>query len=248
MHSANIKKINANEGSALFNPLCYMQKVILLKYRWLALTAIMACFALPASAQKEDYSIPKNAIYHYFDKDGNRQMGRYVPPENVRYGYRVVDGFGREIMRVDRALTEEEQSSLKEQRAAERLAKEKRQRDQMLLRTFSTAEDATRARDRKLAALDVIVDITRGNILQLQSEYEEHQSTAVKQERAGRAVPEEIVQRLEELKDQITEAFQFVKLKENEKAAVRQDYDEDIQRLKELRRRPSVKSHVVSVE
>lgn len=200
----------------------------------LCLTASSAVWS-----QGEQDSLPSDAVYKYKDDEGNTHIGQSIPPQFVKQGYVITDRYGQVLREVERALSKEEIKAMLDQETASersvRLARERRQKDLLLLKTFSSAEDAERARDRKLAALDVIIDITKGNILRLEIEYENHQKQAAQYERMGNSVPPEIFVELEDLQGQMDEAFQFVKVKEDEKEAVRLDYEADIDRLNQLR-------------
>lgn len=205
-----------------------------LSWRLILLACLWISLILPASAKEEENTIPRNAIYHYFDHEGNRQLGSFIPPEYVRYGYTVKDVFGREILSVDKALTGAALKKRKAEREQARIKKEKDQRDEMLLRTFSSATDAMRARDRKLATLDVIIEVTRSNILTRQQEYDDLQEKAAGMERSNEEVPEEIIERLVLLQEEIGGALEFVNKKQDEKKVWRKSYEKDIQRLREL--------------
>jgi hypothetical protein len=191
------------------------------------------CYAADQRKQR-----PAGALYRYRDKDGGTHIGQTIPPQNVKYGYEVIDRYGQVIETVERALSEQGRKALESSKQeAQRLAVSKREqaeKDALLLKTFSSAADAERARDRKLAALDVIIDITKGNILRLQVEYENKEKEAAGYERVGKEPPAEILEELEKIQVQIDTAFQFVKSKEDEKKSVTQEYEGDILRLREL--------------
>ena len=113
----------------------------------------------------------KDTLYRYRDEKGRVVMANQIPPEYVKFGYSILNRHGQVIKEVPRAPTEEELRAMKAAGTvkAEVEAQKRRQQaeDAQLLRTFSSAEDAERAMERKLAALDVIIDITKGNISRL---------------------------------------------------------------------------------
>lgn len=178
-------------------------------------------------------------LYRYYDDEGSMNMGAHIPPKFIRNGFEMIDRYGQVVHKVERALSDEEKANLEaeqlEELARENSRKERREKDLLLLKTFSNPEDAERARDRKIAAIDVIIDITKGNLSRLESEFENEQLVAAGYEREGQAIPEEVFQRLDFLQQQIDDALAFVQKKEQEKDAVREDYAGDIIRLKELR-------------
>lgn len=173
-------------------------------------------------------------LYRYENDEGVMVIDYSVPPEFVHKGYDVLTRKGRLIERVPRALTPEEMAQRSEQeRAALELARQQEQ-DRKLLTIFSSAEDAERARDRKIEAIDVYINVTRGNILKLQGDFNTAQAQAAERERAGQAVPGYLVESMESLRRQIEQAEASIEEKEREKDVIRAEYAKDIERLRFL--------------
>ena len=124
-------------------------------------------------------------LYRYENAEGVVVIDDSIPPEFIRNGYDVLSNSGRLLERVPRALTAEELANKTEEQklAAERAKQDKA--DKKLLTIFSSAADAERARDRKIEALDVYINVTRGNILKLQGDFNAAQSQAAEKERSG---------------------------------------------------------------
>lgn len=179
-------------------------------------------------------------LYRYENDEGVMVMTYTLPPHIAKRGYTIINERGQVIKEVPRELTEEELAEVEsEKQQQEKLAvirKEQQERDKQLLRSFSHAEDAERAMERKLAALDVIIDITRGTISQLNIELESDQLRAANIERGGGTVPEGIMENIADIERQIEDAEDFIQEKEDEKQQVRNRYGADIARLKELGR------------
>jgi|GEM_PF-1271104 len=185
---------------------------------------------LPAYAAGSSYdrsTEPDAAYYRYTTPAGNSEMGRNVPPASVKFGYQVLDKRMRLIRTVSPALTAEV--------LAEKAQEKKQQMsDDLLLQTFASYEDAERARDRKIAALDVIVTISEGNILRLNLEYETLAQIAANKQRQGKPIPEKILNNMENVERQIVDAQAHIASKEKEKAKIVDEYQPDIDRLKTL--------------
>ncbi|MBL4794392.1 MAG: hypothetical protein JKY24_02535 [Pseudomonadales bacterium] len=196
----------------------------------LILAVVVQLFAV--ESQAGDY------LYRYKDDNGRTVLDQAIPPDSVKRGYTILNKSGTVFKVVPPAMTDEE----KEQRSlargeAERTEVEDKIRaasDAQLLRTFSRAKDAERARDRKLSALDVIIDITNGNMMRLRMEYEHDESRAASLERAGSSVPKSILGNLVDLSRQLDDSKLFIKEKEVEKLEVNEIYQAYIDRLKEL--------------
>lgn len=178
--------------------------------------------------------------YRYVDENGQKVIRDTIPPELVHKGYDILGSDGRLVKTVPRALTQEEIQAMEdsaESRAvmAEQAAKQDAA-DKKLLTIFSAPQDAERARDRKLEALDVLISVSRGNIVRLQSEYDEAQQKAAVRERAGQEVPSHLVEKMDRVQRQIIKLEAGIVTKEKEKVAVGERYAKDIERLKFLMR------------
>lgn len=205
----------------------------------LALIASLAGYAgLSDLAEARDDE--RDLLYRYKDDQGRTVMANQIPPEFVKYGYTVLNRHGHIVEEVPRAPTEEELQALRDAGLEAQQLEVQRQRqeaeDAQLLRAFSNAEDAERAMDRKLAALDVIIDITRGNMSRLNIELENDQIKAANIERSGGEVPDSIMENIDNLGRQIEEAEAFIKEKGEEKITVKESYTKNIERLKSLGR------------
>ena len=185
-------------------------------------------------------SLAASRYYRYEDENGVRVIRDTIPPDMVHKGYDIIGADGRIIKTVPRALTEEEIKALDQKKQTkQQLLEEKRKQeaaDKKLLTIFSSPKDAERARDRKIEALDVLVSVNRGNIVRLKSEYDQSQQEAATLERAGKAVPGHLIEKMERISRQIRKLQETIDEKEQEKQAVREQYARDIERLKYLMR------------
>ncbi|MCG8316255.1 MAG: hypothetical protein MI976_23850, partial [Pseudomonadales bacterium] len=136
------------------------------------------------------------------------------------------------------ALTEDEINALSEDKKAQAQAAAQAavqaEADRKLLTIFSTPQDAERARDRKIEALEVLISVNRGNIVRLKSEYDQSQQMAATKERAGQAVPHHLVDKMDRVLRQIEKLEASIAEKEAEKIVVREECAKDIERLKQL--------------
>ena len=118
------------------------------------------------------------------------QQPEALPEEGLYAGYDIVDSQGRVIRSVAPAPTPEQQKALRAERAQARDVERQGQRDRELLRMYAAPDDAERARDRQIAALQLNIDYARGNISQTRNRLEQEISNAARIERSGREVPE----------------------------------------------------------
>src|SRR5690606_17883278 len=81
-------------------------------------------------------------------------------------------------------------------------AKAQAQSDAQLLRLYTSVEDVERARERKLAELDSLISVARGNLQSTRQQQGNLQSQAAEHERAGRQVPEHLVAQIGNLQEE----------------------------------------------
>ncbi len=198
------------------------------------LALYVAMFGLLSSAA---YAEP-GKLYRYNDAQGRVVLNDRIPPELISRGYSILNRRGQLIKVVPRELTEEEitlrdgSKGERKQRVLQEALQKKA--DQRLLTIFSNPEDAERARERKIEALDVMISINQSNIMRLRSEYDVSQEQAAAKERAGKSVGERLLEKIERFDRQIIKLEETNAEKEEEKLAVRESYAKDIERLKIL--------------
>ncbi|WP_341521978.1 DUF4124 domain-containing protein [Pseudomonas sp. G.S.17] len=156
----------------------------------LSLGPLLSPFAIQAAEAREIL------LYRYVDSRGVTVLDRQgVPPEYAAKGYEVLNSRGRVVQVVPPPPTAEE---LEQAQAA----KAKATADAQLLRQYSSVDDVDRAKARKLAELDALVDVAKGNILNLNAQQSSLQKQAADQERAGRPVVHSLIDQLNDVRDQ----------------------------------------------
>ena len=133
-------------------------------------------------------------FYRYVDAKGVTVLDRQgVPPDLISKGYEILNDQGRVVQVVAPAPSLEER-----QRAI--ADKARASSDAQLLRLYSTTEDVDRAKARKLAELDGVISVARGNLASLKTQQANLQGQAADQERAGKQVPDHLVAQIENIK------------------------------------------------
>ena len=133
-------------------------------------------------------------LYRYVDDKGVMVLDRHgVPPQYIGRGYEVLTDQGRVTRVVPPAPTAQERQRLLEAQA-------RAGTDAQLLRLYASVEDVERAKARKLAELDSVLGITRGNLQSLRSQQANLQSQAANHERAGREVPAQLLSQIDNLR------------------------------------------------
>lgn len=133
-------------------------------------------------------------LYRYTDDQGVTVLSRQgVPPEFIGKGYEVLNEQGRVIKVIPPAPSAEEMQRLLSEKA-------RAGSDAQLLRLYSSPEDVDRARERKLAELDGLIGVARGNLQSARTQQANLQSQAADHERAGRVVPENLLTQIDSQK------------------------------------------------
>ena len=146
------------------------------------LTLLLPCWASAAE------------LYRYVNDKGVTVLDRQgVPHQYIGKGYEVLNEQGRVVRVVPPAPTPEEVRRMLK-------AKEQAKSDAQLLRLYTSVDDVDRARNRRLAELDGLIGVTRGNLQSLRTQQDNLQRQAADHERAGRQVPEELVKQIENVK------------------------------------------------
>ncbi|WP_159556313.1 hypothetical protein [Alcanivorax sp. S71-1-4] len=199
------------------------------------------CLALaaPVSAwcqSKGADGLPPGAVYRYINAQGNMVMTSMLTPEGVQVGYEVVDSQGRVIKTVPPAPSADELAEIREAREQARREAQQALRDAELMRMYAAPEDAERARDRQISALQLNIDYARGNITQTRTRLEQEISNAARIERSGRQVPENTALVIERYTRQITELETDITHYEQEITKVRESFEPIIERLRVISR------------
>jgi uncharacterized protein involved in exopolysaccharide biosynthesis len=133
-------------------------------------------------------------LYRYEDAKGVTVLDRQgVPPDLIYKGYEVLNEQGRVVQIVAPAPSLQDRQRLLDEKA-------RASSDAQLLRLYSTLEDVDRAKGRKLAELDGVISVARGNLASLKTQQANLQSQAADQERAGKQVPDHLVAQIENIK------------------------------------------------
>ena len=197
----------------------------------LSLSLLFALFTVPAAQAGK--------LYRWVDADGNTHYTDKIPTDQVERSHQELSETGIRTLTVPRAKTREEEE---EERKLERLRVEQQRlidkqqaADRVLLRTFRSEDDLIMARDGKLAAIDVMIKVTQGNIRRHQAKLSYLQHRAATREREGRAVPKALVTNIDTTLRNINEAYANIERKEQEKNTIRQDFARDLTRFRKLK-------------
>jgi hypothetical protein len=177
--------------------------------------------------------------YKWVDEDGRVHYGDSVPPEVAGKERRKIDEQGRTIRVYEAAKTPEQKEE--EKRLAAIRAEQSRQarlraiHDRSLLATYSNENDMIKARDGRLNVVEANIQLTRSRIGYFENYLAALTQEAAEFERSGKRPPASLRERIENARNQIIDHGEFILSKQREKKTIRQQFDSDILRFRELR-------------
>lgn len=203
--------------------------------RWLPWGLVLASLALPvltpaAPSQKEPAG---EVMYRYTKPDGTLAVSATLNEQAIHAGYQVLDYNGR-VLRREPPAPPEEQARRRQAMAAEQQAQRQAERDKELERLYAGPEDAVRARERQIEALELRISYATNTLAQLEEKRDEEVSLAARAERAGRPVPEGTRQAIDEYQRRMAQVRKEIAAYQKDKQAVREQYAPIIERLEEL--------------
>lgn len=196
-----------------------------------ALALMLLGTLLPAKAAQ---------LFRYENDDGVVVLSSTLPPRHASRGYTILDQRGRVIREVPRQLTEAELQARREQEAAEERARrareERARRDRDLVRLYSSPEDVTRAMDRRIESIEGVIATMRAGIHRQRERREELQARAADLERAGRPIPDTLIEEIEAIEANIADREEEIAGRRREIEEIRDSFARDRARLRFLLR------------
>ncbi|MEE9424242.1 MAG: DUF4124 domain-containing protein [Methylococcales bacterium] len=193
----------------------------------LSILFILVC----ASAQANQDSL----LYRWVDKAGNVHYSDKVPPEDAGYRRDQINDQGVTVRTIERPKTPQEFA--KERRLQKlrfqqkKLIEQQAARDRLLLFTF---EDVTNSLGDKLAIIDTKLKIIKNSISQLNKQLKKQKKSAAQWEKNGRSVPQTVVFKISEIKNQINSYEASVKQHSEKREDLQKNYARDAQRYKKI--------------
>lgn len=167
-------------------------------------------------------------MYRYTNAQGITVIDRQgVPSEFIAKGYEVLNEQGRVIRVVPPAPTAEEMQKILADR-------ERAKSDAQLLRLYSSLEDVDRAQARKLAELDGLIGVAKGNLQSVRQQQANLQKQAADQERAGREVPKQLLDQISSQRDEQVRLKKDIERYQAARAQAQSAFTADRARVSEL--------------
>ena len=201
---------------------------------------LLTALALPVLSHAQGKSTTK--MYRWVDDKGNVHYGDSVPPEYAKLDRSVLNSQGVTIGAEEGEVTAEERAAIEKKKAEEearRAAKaEVARRDRMLLETYLSVKDIEDLRDRRLELLESQIKVTelylsnlRKRLTALQDEASSYKPYTPRED----AEPEALATDISRTAASINNYEQMLSRTRADQEALRQSFDNDIERFRELK-------------
>ena len=183
-------------------------------------------------------------LYKWVDENGEIRYSDRLPPSQVRQKRQILNEHGVVIDTKEAAKTAEQLEADKEAkriRDAElaeerRLQAEKDKHDRVLLLTFSSEEEMMSVRDNRIEVIDSVIrliensiNITEKRLIKLEYNADEEYLSK------GKEVPGGLAQNIEFFTRKIENRKEQLRLKEEEKRKIDEQFDKDLERFRWLK-------------
>jgi hypothetical protein len=193
-------------------------------------------------------SLAHGRLFRWVDEEGNVHYSDSVPAERVKSGHTELSDGGIRINSVPPVKTPEEVEKEKElerlRAQQERLIEQQQAVDLVLLQSFRSEDDLNMARDGKLAAIDVMIGVTKNNVRRKQEGLAGLRAEAGNLERVGKPVPKHLKDNIAQTERAIRDAYATIVDREQQKKSIRSSFERDMARFRQLKNLPETESPI----
>lgn len=200
---------------------------------------LMATLVLLATTMFSINPVSAAKLYKWVDDQGMVHFSDKIPPKDIKREHSELDNKGIETKSVAAVKTPEEIATEKHQQELkakqDKLAKEQAERDRILLDTYGSEEEIVAARDRQLATMEATNKLTMGSIDNLTQKLDDQKKRAADYERQGQEIPQEVRDKINDIKQDIEQHRAMFKAKQEEEEKLKTKYQGYIDRFRELK-------------
>ncbi|MGA7297656.1 MAG: DUF4124 domain-containing protein [Rhodanobacteraceae bacterium] len=195
----------------------------------LLIALLVMLFVQPAQAQNSQ------TRYRWVDSDGHKHLSDEVPADAARYGYDVLNLYGRVVRHVDGEKTPEELAAEKELAAQHKLESEQAQRDQNLLLTYPTEKSLLSAQKNQVGMTEQRLESTRINMKSQLDSLAGLLDKAAQLQQSGKAVPPYLRKDIDKQRTIIRDQREWIRKTEESLVQIRTDNADTLKRYRALR-------------
>ena len=196
------------------------------------LTLIIAGLLLVPSADAQK-------LYRWVDKDGKVHYSDTVPPSEVDKARDELNGQGRTVGSVTRAMTTEEQAvvdAAAKTEAEQRKAREaEAHMDSVLLTSYEQEADLTRAYDERFDLVKQSIESARVGIRSQENSLAQMLAHAANLERGGKPISDSVKSQISISRKQVAEQAEYLHKREAEQSVLQTEYDTTLARYRRIK-------------
>jgi hypothetical protein len=180
-------------------------------------------------------------LFRWTDESGKVHYTDQLPPEAAKNARDRLNDKGRAVESVDRAMTAEERAAFEIERArlAEegRRAEEQAKMDSVLVGSYPTEEDLSRAFKERFELIDRSIESAQVGITSQEKSLTDLLEHAARLERDGKPVPDGVVKSIQNTRHQSMDQRKILEKRQSERGALQQEYDTTLERYRQLSQR-----------
>jgi hypothetical protein len=181
---------------------------------------------------------PGRTVYKWVDEQGVTHYGDRIPPEYATQERHVINAQGVEISRLEAQKTPE-QLAADDQKKLE--VEQSHSRDRNLLNTYGSVQEIERLRDQRLTLLSDQIKVTSQFLEVLNGKLKKLRAASThfkpySDDPNAPAMPDQIAEDLVRQGNDMRTQEQNLREKRSEEATMRNQFESDIERFKELKR------------
>jgi len=178
-------------------------------------------------------------MYKWVDENGQTHYGDSIPEKYLHKERKELNEQGAVIKKIDRAMTAEERKEKKEKeaiaKAEEKKLREQRQRDRVLLDTYTTERDLILARDARIDAVNSQIQLSESIIESATQKLERTEKQIANIKQRNREVPMDIYAKLEREKMELQTHNKVAEGHKKKLDEINKQFDAYIIRFNELK-------------
>ena len=217
----------------------YMPIIIAYSYKFFRLCAMrLTLFTLSAVLLSCSFSAQAR-IYKWQDEEGQIHFGDEIPSKYIIREHDELNYSGVVVKHRDAAKTAEQKAEEKrieyERKKAALIEKKKKQRDRVLMDTYTTERDLVVARDSRMEAVDAQIKLADSIITDSNKKIESMEQQVVDIQASNREVPIGLYQRIDNEKEQVAVQSKVKKNHEKRRDEIAAQFNDFINRFKALK-------------
>src|SRR5207249_1648176 len=198
---------------------------------FVAIAALGACLALSG------HSVAAAGLYKWTDERGVVHYSDKIPPEAVDKGTVVLDKQGRQLKKIEPALTGDElkarQAEEERQKAITKAKEERARKDLALLQSYTNADEIDFARNRALSAIEAQLksaETYNADLAKRLADLDKQKAAL-----GGKPVPVTLDNQVSAITEEMGRQTGVIVQKKNEMAAVSARYEADKRHWQEIK-------------